>query len=1022
MFYSNCEFFVPISTTKIVGGTVNISNLPKLYPGASELWQQYVPPSLWDEYKKFFTPGEIIPPTTLFDEIRCTLKYDDKIKDYNRFNANLRNKIHIGQLKLYLSELQALNNILKNYNDKATVIYAGAAPSMKLWMLMQMFPHVKFVLVDPNEFNVYDGRYGLPHYVRQDPDYIEHGDKWGVYKDKHTRATNAEDYIYLSYSDSNMYESSFYKNKNLLWYDPNERKLVKRNKPTINSGYGKSFKDIQFANRDFNVFEKASQASFDYVFQSNHRVYFVEEYFTDDMALKVRNAADKAGEEIVFFTDLRTSIYNKSHPTDTDIMMNSAWIINWLITMEPEYSMIKFRLPFREKDGVNWDIFSEDLAKVESHGIPFRSTYEKNGNMLFFDGVIELQAWEGDHSTETRLVVKRETIKNLTIKEWKLEEYEDRLYGYNMLERFAVFHENPLANEAMGFDNCADCAIEYKIWNDYKKKVPDFDIKKAIKKLEVIISVSKLDRGKTYGHGHFLPEKSMSDFITEVDKQFVGGDRGYPEVPSYYSDADDWRKQYTQPALWETFDKYFKVDKLYEPVFQIEDSSPELPYRSGIGGYNKFNLALHKETHRGQRKLFISELQGLNVVFDNSRAKGIVLYVGAAPSMKLYTLMNLYPNIKFVLVDPNEFNIYDGTYDLPHYVRQDPDYIEHGDKWKVYMDKNMRIRNAADYVYLSHSDSNMYESTKYKGKNILWYNPDTLELEKTSKPVTDSGVGKGRRDVEGHDEFTVKRKVNQASIDYIFNSNHRVYMLEEYFTSDIAKMFRRSLDKTPVRLAFWSDIRTNMAADGPTDTDIMMNTVLMYNWLKHLRPDISMLKFRMPYDWNIEWDNEQIGFNEILSEAKTLGYDFKALTVNKTLPFFNGEIMLQAWQGGHSTETRLIVKQSDIDADLRGWNQDWYDNKIFFYNVVGRYGVPRVNPVYMADIPKSKKLGIDCCNDCCIECGVWSDYAKRHGSFNVYRAIEELGNTLRTKLSTATHGHLIPHQKEQNIIRIAEKL
>jgi hypothetical protein len=41
--------------------------------------------------------------------------------------------------------------------------------------------------------------------------------------------------------------------------------------------------------------------------------------------------------------------------------------------------------------------------------------------------------------------------------------------------------ENPHADRGIGFDHCGDCAIEAKIYSEYKAKHdPDFDVKEAV--------------------------------------------------------------------------------------------------------------------------------------------------------------------------------------------------------------------------------------------------------------------------------------------------------------------------------------------------------------------------------------------------------------------------------------------------------------------------------------------------------------------------------------------------------------
>ena len=56
-----------------------------------------------------------------------------------------------GQRKLFLSELTLLTEY-HNLNIRE-VVYAGAAPGTHVLFLMELFPHIKFVLIDPRSFD-----------------------------------------------------------------------------------------------------------------------------------------------------------------------------------------------------------------------------------------------------------------------------------------------------------------------------------------------------------------------------------------------------------------------------------------------------------------------------------------------------------------------------------------------------------------------------------------------------------------------------------------------------------------------------------------------------------------------------------------------------------------------------------------------------------------------------------------------------------------------------------------------------
>ncbi len=63
--------------------------------------------------------------------------------------------IHLGQRKLFLSEVEFLTRVFKHRNDvKYTLLYVGAAPGIHIPFLSEMFPEVSFILYDPAEFAI----------------------------------------------------------------------------------------------------------------------------------------------------------------------------------------------------------------------------------------------------------------------------------------------------------------------------------------------------------------------------------------------------------------------------------------------------------------------------------------------------------------------------------------------------------------------------------------------------------------------------------------------------------------------------------------------------------------------------------------------------------------------------------------------------------------------------------------------------------------------------------------------------
>lgn len=540
MYFDNVRLYFPRDKAKKMDGGEEI---PIYFTDTNNLHEQYIQLPFRDKFRSMNYGNEVLKPTITYDDIKDSMPYQDitQMGGFSKFIIALLNNAHIGQRKLFISELQAMNAMFSDYKETGIIIYAGSAPSMKLWYMMQLYPNAKFLLVDPNEFFIYDGKYDLPHYVRQDRDYVDNGAKWGVYRDKAEREFNQYEYVYLSASKRDMYESRFYKYKNIVWYNPETGKLEKKNKPFVNSGPGKSARRINEVNGEAPMMtERVTQASIDYVFEStaksvgnkyehiggdvdasksSHRVFFVEQYFTDQIAHFVANASKRYPNiKTAFWSDIRTNMDLDDEPGDMDIVLNSAWMYSWVRIMQPTVSMLKFRVPyFNDIDiNMNFDRYKESFESSAALGYDFRTPTWKEGKFYFFKGVINLQAWMGSISTETRLIVTKDTVVNNDLVAYDLKEYENKFMFYERIERMALFHENPNADKEIGFDNCNDCAIENVVWMEYKEKNPQFDIKRAIRLLDELLHVPIKMRRGIFGHGGLYTDTTIDEFIAQV--------------------------------------------------------------------------------------------------------------------------------------------------------------------------------------------------------------------------------------------------------------------------------------------------------------------------------------------------------------------------------------------------------------------------------------------------------------------------------------------------------------------------
>lgn len=335
-----------------------------------------------DEFAKLFEQRFLAndEPIITFDDIKYTLPYQ-------RGTSTFRTSTHIGQRKLFLSELQFLTDEVP---DNATIIYAGAAPSNHTGYLSKLFPQIKFILVDPNPFEIFEAN----------PIYLT-----GTCDEMITTAVNGTDNIYI-----------------------------------------------------------------------------INDYFTMDLARAIAKIIPKH----YFISDIRTNS-GDDFPDSLDILWNLAQQYNWMLTMKPMASMVKFRHPFyADVDDFRAKClmapYSSDFELAKTNGIDFIKNFESK-QLTYFAGKINLQAWCGMISTESRLIITSDELYNYGT----ANEYDDKYFYYNALERCYVIHRNENANPHIGFDHCNDCALENVLWLNYIRKYNKDDrVEKFVDKLSQI--------------------------------------------------------------------------------------------------------------------------------------------------------------------------------------------------------------------------------------------------------------------------------------------------------------------------------------------------------------------------------------------------------------------------------------------------------------------------------------------------------------------------------------------------------
>ena len=167
-------------------------------------------------------------------------------------------------------------------------------------------------------------------------------------------------------------------------------------------------------------------------------------------------------------------------------------------------------------------------------------------------------------------------------------------------------------------------------------------------------------------------------------------------------------------------------------------------------------------------------------------------------------------------------------------------------------------------------------------------------------------------------------------------------------------------------IAFCSDIRSEPA----TEENVERNMTMQREWWEIINPDLTMFKFRLP--WN-----------------------------KGTTEYPEGDIYIQLYPGATSTETRLIIKKN---AKMIKYDNEQYESALFYHNRISR----------SKEYTQSSGIILDKCYDCMGFEYIMSEYLKLG---LIKKPLHILIRELQTKISTGNK-----NIKVQTIRQISKEL
>jgi hypothetical protein len=398
---------------------------------------------------------------TKFSDLTARLKYTS---GYERGI-----QLHMGQRKLFLSELDALTRFLTNRLDPAIVIYPGSAPSHHTWHLRHYFPNVKYLLVDPG--------------AETDRTLLMTGRDQG-----HDAST--EDVVYFSVSAATS-RRDLETRVRFISLNPAFPFGDVRRYVTIIITKKEALSRMRVPDTELLIAMSLLEARF----------FLLEEFFTMELssglAIGKKALAKDPHVPVMLVSDIRIAGRN-AEPTNAQVIWNSYQQLIWAHIIQPDAVLFKFRTPFfsteTQAQHTQTIVSFQEIAREknpkyypvnylrENFNIDIVRELEV-GRFPYLDGEVILQVWAPSGSSETRLYRDFRKQPGYTFFNYDDVDFEDAMFARNITYRnnpqFRHPYEPPnffpsSAAESQGqvvtIVTTPDYAQEGKIWDAYYQK------------------------------------------------------------------------------------------------------------------------------------------------------------------------------------------------------------------------------------------------------------------------------------------------------------------------------------------------------------------------------------------------------------------------------------------------------------------------------------------------------------------------------------------------------------------------
>lgn len=213
--------------------------------------------------------------------------------------------------------------------------------------------------------------------------------------------------------------------------------------------------------------------------------------------------------------------------------------------------------------------------------------------------------------------------------------------------------------------------------------------------------------------------------------------------------------------------------------------------------------------------------------------------------------------------------------------------------------------------------------------------------------------------------------IDPAPFNPKLSNNENITIINGYMTDEMCEEFRELYPSS----ILISDIRSidtssfeNLLND---EVQVFSDMIMQQNWVLTLQPIACSLKFRFPFEDIVLQPNGELTeyFSKRIEEMKEK-YNIPFITDGKYYEYLNGDMMIQAFPPKYSTETRLFASRP---YEMMTYNSKSYERKLAYYNQNIRTEMHHQKEIYLR-----RDIGLDCCNDCCLETMILEEYFKNN--------------------------------------------